>query len=84
LKDDAALLEESMGKILIAFAVAGSVIGAFADFAAAAPVLGRPDATVSSNVVEAAVRCGPRAHYVPAHRDRHGRRILGRCVRNRR
>jgi hypothetical protein len=73
-----------MGKILIAMALAGAIIGAFADVSVAAPALAPPDSAVSANIVEAAVRCGPRAHYVPAHRDRHGRRILGRCVRNRR
>jgi hypothetical protein len=73
-----------MGKILIAMALAGAITGAFADVSIAAPAPARPDSAVSANIIEAAVRCGPRAHYVPAHRDRNGRRILGRCVRNRR
>lgn len=30
---------------------------------------------------EAAVHCGPHAHYVRGHRDAHGHYIKGRCIR---
>jgi len=37
--------------------------------------------TAQDAVVEAAVRCGPRAHYVRGHRARNGQFIRGQCVR---
>ena len=38
----------------------------------------------SPAVVEVAVRCGPRAHYVKGHRDHAGHYVKGRCVRDKR
>jgi len=31
---------------------------------------------------QAAVNCGPHAHYVRGHRDTHGHYIKGRCIRD--
>jgi hypothetical protein len=70
-----------MGKILMAFAVAGVLSGSLADHAAAAPAPSRPDVGAPSNIIEAAVHCGPKARYIRGHRDAHGRYIRGRCVR---
>jgi len=38
----------------------------------------------SSGVVEVAGRCGPHQHWVPRHRNRHGKVIHGHCAANRR
>ena len=34
----------------------------------------------SSNIIEAAVKCGPNSGYVRGHRDSHGRYVKGHCV----
>jgi hypothetical protein len=36
----------------------------------------------ASPVIEAAVRCGPHAHYVRGHRNHSGHYVKGHCVRN--
>jgi hypothetical protein len=60
------------------------VAGPFAMPAQAAmPVLGAP-AVVSPNLVEVAVNCGPRAHYIRGHRAKGGEWIKGRCIRDKR
>jgi hypothetical protein len=38
----------------------------------------------SPNLVEVAVHCGPRAHYVRGHRAKNREWIKGRCIRDRR
>ena len=53
--------------------------------AVASPVgLGTPAARDSSPVIEAAVKCGPHAHYVKGHRNKSGHYVKGRCVKNHR
>ena len=71
--------------------IALSCVAASAAFAAmaatpAAAMAPAPLAVTADNpaVIDAAVRCGPRAHYVKGHRDRHGHYIKGRCVRDKR
>jgi hypothetical protein len=52
---------------------------------AAPAAMSKPDIAASSNIEQVAgPRCGPRAHYVRGHRDRHGHYIKGRCVRDHR
>lgn len=36
------------------------------------------------NFIEAAVKCGPHAHYVRGHRDKNHQYVKGRCIRDRR
>jgi hypothetical protein len=50
----------------------------------AVPVAGQPGIPANQAVIDVAVHCGPHAHYVRAHRDKNGHRVLGRCVRDRR
>lgn len=38
----------------------------------------------STSIEEAAVRCGPHAHYVRGHRLKNGQYVRGRCVRDKR
>ncbi|MEJ0071892.1 MAG: hypothetical protein WDO24_27775 [Pseudomonadota bacterium] len=42
------------------------------------------DFNATPNLVEVAVRCGPRAHYIRGHRARSGEWIKGRCIRDKR
>jgi hypothetical protein len=60
------------------------LIGAalFAAPAYAVPLAGQPDASSNANIEQVAVKCGPHAHYVRAHRDKDGHHVLGRCVRD--
>jgi hypothetical protein len=50
----------------------------------ALPVAGAPDVPGNPGIVDVAVHCGPHAHYVRAHRDKDGHRVLGHCVRDKR
>jgi len=52
--------------------------------AAAAPGAGLGLSAAAPPIVEVAVHCGPRAHYIRGHRARNGQWIKGRCVRDRR
>jgi len=38
----------------------------------------------NSPIVEAAVHCGPHAHYVRGHRNHAGQYVKGRCIRDKR
>ena len=58
---------------------------AFAPIASqAVPVGGTMNAERNPNVIAAAVKCGPHAHYIRGHRNKAGQWVLGRCVRDRR
>ena len=37
-----------------------------------------------ANIIDAAVKCGPHAHYVRGHRDKNHHYVKGRCIRDRR
>jgi hypothetical protein len=73
-----------MGKILLAVSLAGMIGASLPGIAHAAPTgMAGIGTAAPSNIVETAA-CARHYHFVPAHRDRHGHRIRGRCVRNRR
>lgn len=72
-----------MGRILIAFAIAGALTGAVSTLAVAAPAMPAPTRGGSSPIIAAAVHCGPHARYIRGHRDSHGHYIRGRCVSTR-
>lgn len=72
-----------MKKILIATALAGAIVGAFASLSFAAPLPARLGSHSSANIVAADSRCGPHHHYMRGFRDRFGHWIPGRCLRDR-
>jgi len=51
---------------------------------AATPSLGLEMTRNAPDVIDVAVHCGPRAHYIRGHRARNHQWIKGRCVRDRR
>jgi hypothetical protein len=56
---------------------------AFAPLASQAlPTTGDVPQGGNGNVIEAAVKCGPHAHYVRGHRDRNHQWVKGRCIRD--
>jgi len=59
----------------------GAPLATPADAAMPSSTLG---AVGASNMVEVAVHCGPRAHYVRGHRAKNHEWIKGRCIRDRR
>ncbi len=59
-------------------------IGAPTAVEAATPSLGLEMTRNAPDVIDVAVHCGPRAHYVRGHRARNHQWIKGRCVRDRR
>jgi hypothetical protein len=71
-----------MKKILIGTALAGMIVGTFASFSFAAPLPARLD-NGNGAIVNVADGCGPYGHRVH-FRNRFGRLVAGRCVRDRR
>jgi hypothetical protein len=70
-----------MKKILIGTALAGAIVGAFTSLSFAAPLPARLDHG-NAAIVNVAEGCGPYAHRIH-FRDRFGRWVAGRCVRDR-
>jgi hypothetical protein len=72
-----------MKKILIATALAGAIVGTFASLSFAAPLPTRLDNGVSSNIINVDRFCGPDYRLERGFRDRYGRWIPPRCIRER-